>query len=74
VEHRRTGSCRYPRLAGHTDLVPSAEIGAAEIAGALLGRTLDAAGLAELARPWSPWRTWVCVALRAAGSLAPAGQ
>jgi DNA-3-methyladenine glycosylase II len=58
------------RTLGHTDLVPASEVGAADIAGALLGRRLDAVGLAELARPWSPWRTWVCVALRAAGPLA----
>lgn len=62
------------RALGHTDLMPAAEVGAAEIAGSLVGRPLDAAGLAELARPWSPWRTWVCVALRAAGPLALAGQ
>jgi DNA-3-methyladenine glycosylase II len=62
------------RALGHTDLVPAAEVGAAEIAGSLVGRPLDVAGLAELARPWSPWRTWVCVALRAAGPLALAGQ
>jgi DNA-3-methyladenine glycosylase II len=58
------------RALGHTDLVPTAEVGAAEIAGSLLGRTLDTTGLAELARSWTPWRTWVCVALRAAGPLA----
>lgn len=58
------------RALGHTDLLPAAEVGAAEIAGSLVGRNLDAAGLAELAASWSPWRTWVCVALRAAGPLA----
>jgi DNA-3-methyladenine glycosylase II len=58
------------RALGHTDLVPTADVGAAEIAGSLVGRTLDAAGLAELAGSWTPWRTWVCVALRAAGPLA----
>jgi DNA-3-methyladenine glycosylase II len=62
------------RALGHTDLMPTAEVGAAEIAGLLVGRPLDAAGLAELGRSWSPWRTWVCVALRAAGPLALAGQ
>jgi DNA-3-methyladenine glycosylase II len=62
------------RALGHTDLVPAAEVGAAEIAGSLVGRPMDAAGLAELAGSWSPWRTWVCVALRAAGPLALAGQ
>jgi DNA-3-methyladenine glycosylase II len=58
------------RALGHTDVLPTAEVGAAEIAGALLGRQLDAAGLAALAPAWSPWRTWVCVALRAAGPVA----
>jgi DNA-3-methyladenine glycosylase II len=58
------------RALGHTDLLPTAEVGAAEIAGSLTGRTLDATGLAELSVGWTPWRTWVCVALRAAGPLA----
>jgi DNA-3-methyladenine glycosylase II len=58
------------RALGHTDVLPTAEVGAAEIAGALLDRRLDASGLAELAEAWSPWRTWVCVALRAAGPVA----
>jgi DNA-3-methyladenine glycosylase II len=58
------------RALGHTDLLPAAEVGASEIAGSLVGRTLDVTGLAELARSWSPWRTWVCVAVRAAGPLA----
>jgi DNA-3-methyladenine glycosylase II len=57
------------RTLGHTDVLPSAEVGAAEIAGSLLGRPLDVAGLAEVAAAWTPWRTWVCVALRAAGPL-----
>ena len=57
------------RTLGHTDLMPTAEVGAATMAGSLTGRTLDAAGLAEFAAGWSPWRTWVCVALRAAGPL-----
>jgi DNA-3-methyladenine glycosylase II len=55
------------RTLGHTDVLPTAEVGAAEIAGSLLGRPLDVAGLAEVAADWAPWRTWVCVALRAAG-------
>jgi DNA-3-methyladenine glycosylase II len=58
------------RALGHTDLMPAAEVGAAEIASRFVGRDLDAVGLAELGRSWSPWRTWVCVALRAAGPLA----
>jgi DNA-3-methyladenine glycosylase II len=62
------------RALGHTDVLPTAEVGAAEIAGALLGRRLDAAGLAALAARWSPWRTWACVALRAAGPVALGAQ
>jgi DNA-3-methyladenine glycosylase II len=62
------------RALGHTDVLPTAEVGAAEIAGALLGRRLDAAGLAAVAVSWSPWRTWACVALRAAGPLAIEAQ
>jgi DNA-3-methyladenine glycosylase II len=62
------------RALGHTDVLPSAGVGAAEIAGALLGRRLDAAGLAALAAAWSPWRTWACVALRAAGPVVLGAQ
>jgi DNA-3-methyladenine glycosylase II len=62
------------RALGHTDLLPTAEVGAAEIAGALLGRRVEAADLPALAAGWSPWRTWVCVALRAAGPVALADQ
>jgi DNA-3-methyladenine glycosylase II len=58
------------RTLGHTDVLPSVEVGAAEMAGQLLGREVDVAGLAELAEAWTPWRTWVCVALRAAGPAA----
>jgi DNA-3-methyladenine glycosylase II len=62
------------RALGHTDLLPTAEVGAAEIAGALLGRRLDGVGLAALAARWTPWRTWACVALRAAGPVALEAQ
>ena len=62
------------RTLGHTDVLPTAETGAAEIAGALLGRPVDVPGLAEVGRAWTPWRTWVCVALRAAGPQALAAQ
>jgi DNA-3-methyladenine glycosylase II len=62
------------RALGHTDLLPTAEVGAAEIAGALLGRRMEAADLPALAAGWSPWRTWVCVALRAAGPVALGDQ
>jgi DNA-3-methyladenine glycosylase II len=62
------------RALGHTDLLPTEEVGAAEIAGALLGRRLDVAGLAALAARWAPWRTWACVALRAAGPVALGSQ
>lgn len=58
------------RALGHTDLLPAVEVGAAEMAGSLIGRALETGGFAELARTWSPWRTWVSVALRAAGPLA----
>jgi DNA-3-methyladenine glycosylase II len=60
------------RTLGHTDVLPTAEVGAAEVSGALLGRPLDAGALAEVGRAWAPWRTWVCVALRAAGPQLPA--
>jgi hypothetical protein len=33
-----------------------------------------AADLPALAAGWSPWRTWVCVALRAAGPVALGDQ
>lgn len=62
------------RSLGQTDLLPTAEVGVTEIAGALLGRRVDASDLVSLAAEWSPWRTWVCVALRAAGPLALGDQ
>jgi DNA-3-methyladenine glycosylase II len=62
------------RTLGHTDVLPSAEVGVAEIAGALLGRRIDGPELAAVASAWSPWRTWVCVALRAAGPVALGDQ
>jgi DNA-3-methyladenine glycosylase II len=62
------------RALGHTDLLPTAEVGVSEIAGALLGRPIGGPELAALAAGWSPWRTWVCVALRAAGPVALGDQ
>jgi DNA-3-methyladenine glycosylase II len=57
------------RALGHTDVLPTAEVGVSEIAGALLGTRISGPDLASLAAGWSPWRTWVCVALRAAGPV-----
>jgi DNA-3-methyladenine glycosylase II len=62
------------RTLGHTDVLPTVEVGATEIAGALLGRRLTAAGLVAMAADWHPWRTWACVALRAAGPVALGGR
>jgi DNA-3-methyladenine glycosylase II len=62
------------RTLGHTDVLPTAEQGAAAIAGELLGRSVGVPGLAALGAAWSPWRTWVCVALRAAGPAALAAR
>lgn len=62
------------RALGHTDVLPTAEVGVTEIAGALLGRRVEAPDLVSLAAGWSPWRTWVCVALRAAGPVALGDQ
>jgi DNA-3-methyladenine glycosylase II len=57
------------RALGHTDAVPSAEPRLLAEAGRLInnGPPLTAAEFADVARPWSPWRTWASVALRAAG-------
>jgi DNA-3-methyladenine glycosylase II len=62
------------RALGHTDLLPTGEVGVGEIAGALLGRPIDGPGLVSLSAGWSPWRTWVSVAVRAAGPVALEGQ
>jgi DNA-3-methyladenine glycosylase II len=62
------------RTLGHTDVLPAAEEGSAAIAGELLGRAVGVPELAALGAGWSPWRTWVCVALRAAGPDALAAR
>ena len=57
------------RALGHTDAVPSAEPTLLAEAGRLMndGVPFTPAQFAEVARPWSPWRTWASVAVRAAG-------
>jgi DNA-3-methyladenine glycosylase II len=57
------------RALGHTDVVPSSEPQLLALAGELVGagKPLLPAELVELAQGWQPWRTWVCVAVRAAG-------
>jgi DNA-3-methyladenine glycosylase II len=62
------------RTLGHTDVLPTAEEGSAAIAGELLGRAVGVPELAALGAGWSPWRSWVCVALRAAGPAALAAR
>jgi DNA-3-methyladenine glycosylase II len=55
------------RALGHTDVLPSIEPRVVAATGARLGRPdFTATDLAEVAEAWRPWRTWVCVALRAA--------
>jgi len=57
------------RSTGVTDLLPSDESRVREIARDLYGLTdiPTVADFDEIARPWSPWRTWVTVLMRAAG-------
>lgn len=55
------------RALGHTDVLPSVEPRVVAATAARLGRPdLTAADLVDVAEAWRPWRTWVCVALRAA--------
>jgi DNA-3-methyladenine glycosylase II len=55
------------RALGHTDVLPSAEPRVVAATGARLGRPdLTQADLVEIAEAWRPWRTWACVAIRAA--------
>jgi DNA-3-methyladenine glycosylase II len=55
------------RALGHTDLLPTTEPRVLAAVGARLGReTFTHADLVEVADAWRPWRTWACVALRAA--------
>jgi DNA-3-methyladenine glycosylase II len=57
------------RALGHTDVLPTREPRLLEVVGRLssAGRPLTPHELADVAEGWRPWRTWVCVALRAAG-------
>jgi DNA-3-methyladenine glycosylase II len=59
------------RALGHTDVVPSTEPQLLALAGELLGtgRPLTAPELHDCAEHWRPWRTWACVAIRAAGAI-----
>ena len=58
------------RALGHTDVPPQHEGRVRDVAAALTGRDgLDEPGFVALAERWRPWRTWVAVALRAAGPL-----
>jgi len=63
------------RALGHTDVVPTAEPRLLAVAGELLGSggPLTPAELIEHTSGWTPWRTWACVLMRAAGppSLSP---
>jgi DNA-3-methyladenine glycosylase II len=66
------------RALGHTDVLPSQEPRvrelAAELAGESAGKSLDDSAFRALAEAWTPWRTWVAVALRAAGPLLSSHQ
>jgi len=57
------------RTLGHTDAVPLTEPTLLAEAGRLMNGGVPFTGpeFAEAIRPWSPWRTWASVALRAAG-------
>ena len=59
------------RALGHTDVAPSTEPQLLALAGELLGtgRPTTAAELHERAEHWRPWRTWACIAIRAAGPI-----
>jgi len=65
------------RALGHTDVLPSAEPQLLALAGELVGagRALTPAELDAYGRGhWTPWRTWACVAVRAAGPGLLAGS
>ena len=55
------------RALGHTDVLPTVEPRVVAATAARLGRdALAPDDFAEVAAAWRPWRTWACVALRAA--------
>jgi DNA-3-methyladenine glycosylase II len=55
------------RALGHTDVLPRLEPRVLAATAARLGRDqVTPDDLAEIAHAWRPWRTWACVALRAA--------
>jgi DNA-3-methyladenine glycosylase II len=59
------------RALGHTDVLPSTEPLLLGLSGELVGagRPLAPAELSGYAERWTPWRTWACVAVRAAGPM-----
>lgn len=55
------------RALGHTDVLPTTEPRVLTATAARLGRdSMTHRELADVAEAWRPWRTWACVALRAA--------
>jgi DNA-3-methyladenine glycosylase II len=65
------------RALGHTDVLPTSEPQLLELAGELTGagRALSPAELDAYGREhWTPWRTWACVAVRAAGPSLPTSR
>lgn len=61
------------RTLGHTDAVPLTEPSLLAEAGRLMGNDgpFTPADYAKAVEHWSPWRTWLSVAIRAAGPLLP---
>lgn len=55
------------RTLGHTDVLPTTEPRVIAATGARLGRQLTPTDFQRHAERWRPWRTWACVAIRAAG-------
>ena len=57
------------RALGHTDVLPTSEPRLLAATADRVGRdSLGAADFTAIAEAWRPWRTWACVALRAAAS------
>ncbi len=55
------------RTLGHTDVLPTTEPRVVAATAHRLGREqLSVTDFAEVAQAWRPWRSWACVALRAA--------